>query len=206
MIKQTWIALVLSILVTQAGQVIVDRTDRHSQTYLGPPGMSGKGSTEGDLSPKLNLPIRIDATQAEISADENLILSLRITNTGTVPLKIPLSFDQAKVHAAGASNRMELGIFIGIASNSDPSPPLERKAVAGLSSSDAFPDSYENLAPNASFILRISAPSKALDVHAGDEIYLFARTTKLFDSKYFIEAFSDMVTSKNSIKVAKPSK
>lgn len=198
------IGLVASILMQQ-GEVVIDRTDLRTQTYKGPPGMLGIGSSsKGSLVPVSDLRLQLGEANAYISTDGNFIATIKLTNVGDSTLKIPISLDQVKVHKTGASNRVEFAVSVNIASDENPPSTQKRETVAVLFGSDSFPDSLVSLAPGGSITLRVGLPSKALGVHAGDHIYLFGETSRLSDDKYFIESHSNVISTTKAIVVTGP--
>jgi hypothetical protein len=199
-----FLVLAASILI-QKGEVVIDRTDLRTQTYKGPLGMSGVGSSSrGSLDAVFEFPIQLNEASAQISPDGNFIATMKITNIGDSMLKIPTSLDQVKVHRAGALNRTEFAVSVDVTSDEKPPSPEKREAVEVLFGSDSFPDSLVSLAPGGSVTFRVGLPSKALGVHVGDHLYLFAETLRLSNEKYFIESRSNVIPTIKAIVVTGP--
>ncbi len=193
----------ISSIIAQTAPIILDRTDASKSTYLHRmPGATHFGSPDKRVADAaLDLPLSLE-TESVIISSADLVATIKIENRSSKSVRVPTSLDQVKVYADGLIGRQQIAIELVLSREGRILDPPGRRAITVLFSADAYSDSYLDLAPGASFLLRVAARANSFDIRPGDAVYISAVTTKLSDTSFTEVSRSRVVTAPIPVRVA----
>lgn len=187
----------------------VDLTDHKTQTTRGLPGYSSHSG--GGASPNAVLIFKpeVELISAKFNGKGDLLLEVALINKSSVPLAVPISLDQAKVHKEGCGSRTEVNFSLRrkeLAEQQGAESPLE--TVYG---SNCDVNSFRTLSPGGRLVLRLSSRGPVIpmnwghqvspghQVNAGDQVYIALQLYRIAESSFMIngqstESVSNKVT------------
>jgi hypothetical protein len=177
-------------------QQILDLTDRKSETSIGIPAFT---SHSGGKNPDevVNIDVTINLLSAKLNENGDLQVEVSLINKSGLPLAVPLSLDQKKVHKEGCHDRIEMVFLVEDPEKSQPQSFVSVLETLYGSGCDA--DSYKTLSSGGSLVLRLSVSRVVVRVDAGKQISVSVRLFRFAESGFRISASSSVSTSNSAI-------
>lgn len=172
---------------------LLDLTDHSSQTALGLPGYSSGGGGRLGLDGR-NLPVPIVTLQtATINEAGDLTGEIVFSNVDVSPFRLPNSFDQAKVFAAGCMGRVEM-VFVVVVLDKDDREQF-RYPLDTTYGSNCDLRSITEIRPSRKLAVRLKQHNVAVRVKAGDRIEVTLQVFQLSNASYVIDSKSTVLVS-----------